>query len=99
MFLPIFFIVAMVSWSLHLMWKAIEEKEFSLMFAGCLVAASAVATVAVCFLMGSYIDYMHRLDGSAYTAPTYADSQLWTWQVDEESDLASRPMMGNFLDY
>ena len=88
MFLPIFFIVAMVAWSLHLMRKAIEEREFSLMFAGCLVAASAAATIGVCFLMGSYIDYMHHFNHDVYTSQVYADSQLWAWPSEEVSSLA-----------
>lgn len=51
-------VVAMVAWSLHLMQQAIEVQEFSLMLAGCLVAAAAAGMMLVYVLMGDYMVYM-----------------------------------------
>ncbi|MGV2827284.1 hypothetical protein [Myxosarcina sp. GI1(2024)] len=54
MLIPILiFDVALVAWSLHLMQEAFDRKEFSLMLAGTLVAASAAAMLVVYFIMGS----------------------------------------------
>ena len=62
MLIPILvFDVALVAWSLHLMEKAYENKEFSLMLAGTLVALAAVAMLVVYFLMGNCISYLLRV--------------------------------------
>ncbi len=50
--------VALVAWSLHLMQEAFEQKEFSLMLAGTLVALSAAAMLVVYFLMGNCLTYL-----------------------------------------
>ncbi|PSB00431.1 hypothetical protein [Merismopedia glauca] len=52
------FDVALVAWSLHLMEAAIEQREFSLMLAGTLVALSAAAMIVVYFLMGNCMSYL-----------------------------------------
>ncbi len=62
MLIPILlFDVALVAWSLHLMEKAYEHKEFSLMLAGTLVATSAVAMLVVYFLMGHCMSYLLKV--------------------------------------
>lgn len=76
-------IIALVSWSLHLMTQAVERQEFSLMLAGCLVAASAAATVGVCFLMGNYFDYVSHLPQISPMVDDTANSSLWLVQVDD----------------
>ena len=54
MLIPILiFDVALVAWSLHLMQSALDLKEFSLMLAGTLVAASAAAMLVVYFIIGN----------------------------------------------
>ncbi|MBD2627237.1 MULTISPECIES: hypothetical protein [Nostocaceae] len=59
MLIPILiFDVALVAWSLHLMEKAVEHKEFSLMLAGTLVAVAAAAMLVVYFLMGHCMSYL-----------------------------------------
>ncbi len=59
MLIPILiFDIALVAWSLHLMQQAFEEKEFSLMLAGILVAMSAAAMLVVYFLMGNCLSYL-----------------------------------------
>ncbi len=59
MLIPILiFDVALVAWSLHLMERAYESKEFSLMLAGTLVAVAAAAMLVVYFLMGHCISYL-----------------------------------------
>ncbi|MGQ4648392.1 hypothetical protein [Lyngbya aestuarii] len=55
------FDVALVAWSLHLMQEAFDNKEFSLMLAGTLVAMSAAAMLVVYFLMGSYVGYLTQM--------------------------------------
>ena len=52
------FDVALVAWSLHLMERAFEDKEFSLMLAGMLVALAAAAMMVVYFLMGHCMGYL-----------------------------------------
>ena len=54
----LFFVISLVGWSLYLMQKAAEYREFSLMLAGTLVASSAAAMLLVYFLMGDYMHYM-----------------------------------------
>lgn len=54
-------VIALVAWALHLMQKAIEQREFSLMLAGTLVATAAAALVGVYFLMGNYMGYVTQL--------------------------------------
>ncbi|CCH65322.1 hypothetical protein RINTHM_8590 [Richelia intracellularis HM01] len=62
MLVPLLFIdVALVAWSLHLMEKAYEHKEFSFMLAGILVAIAAVAMMVVYFLMGHCMKYLMRV--------------------------------------
>jgi hypothetical protein len=62
MLIPILlFDVALVAWSLHLMEKAYEHKEFSLMLAGTLVALAAAAMLVVYFLMGNCLSYLLRM--------------------------------------
>ena len=56
--LILIFDVALVAWSLHLMQEAMNHKEFSFMFAGTLVAASAAAMLVVYFLMGNCLNYL-----------------------------------------
>ncbi len=76
-------VVALVSWSLHLMQEAVEQREFSLMLAGTLVAFSAAALMGVYFLMGNYVGYMARVshDTSAYYSQPY---ELVTGYLDQE---------------
>jgi len=83
MALALVFVIILVIWSLYLMGKAVEHQEFSLMLAGCLVAASAAATVGVCFLMSNYIDYIGQLTNTPYQAEDFADVSIWTTQTED----------------
>ena len=57
MLIPILiFDIALVAWSLHLIQSALDKREFSLIFAGTLVAASAAALLVVYFIVGNFID-------------------------------------------
>jgi hypothetical protein len=89
MILALVFVIALVSWSLYLMSQAIERQEFSLMLAGCLVAASAAATVGVCFLMNNYIDYMAQLSRTPYLVEDSVGSSLWAGQVNDAPSFTS----------
>lgn len=65
-------VIALVAWSLHLMQEAVEQREFSLMLAGTLVAASAAALVGVYFLMGNYMGYVTRIShDTAFSQEAY----------------------------
>ena len=50
----VFLVVALVAWALRLMQAAMDQGEFSLMLAGCMVCSAAVglATVMVMTLSG-----------------------------------------------
>jgi len=50
----VFVVVALVAWALRLMQAAMDQGEFSLMLAGCMVCSAAVglATVMVMTLSG-----------------------------------------------
>jgi hypothetical protein len=54
-------VMGLVGWSLHLMQEAIDQREFSLMLAGTLVAFSAAAMLSVYFLMGNYVGYVAQI--------------------------------------
>jgi hypothetical protein len=51
----------LVSWALHLMQRAVEDSEFSLMLAGLLVACAAAALLGVYVLMESYWSFMEQV--------------------------------------
>lgn len=66
LFFILIFHVALVGWSLHLMQSALEQKEFSLMLAGTLVALSAAAMLVVYFLMDHCLAYLSDNGYSSY---------------------------------
>lgn len=62
MLIPILiFNVALVAWSLHLMQRAFDSREFSLMLAGTLVALAAAAMMVVYFLIHNCMAYFSHL--------------------------------------
>lgn len=88
MLLILVIVIGLVAWALRLMERAIDGQEFSLMLAGFLVASSAVAMLAVYFLMGHYMVFMteaahsQQLSDSAWLDQT---SQIPTWLVQADS--------------
>lgn len=86
MFVILFIVIALVAWSLHLMQEAFQQKEFSLMLAGTLVAAAAAAMMLVYFLMGTCVGYMSEIDEQSYVVDRYSDLQLFV-----PDDVALRP--------
>jgi len=67
MLIPILiFDVALVAWSLHLMEKAFEHQEFSLMLAGTLVALAAAATLIGLLPNGQFMSYLMNVSGHSY---------------------------------
>lgn len=60
------FVICLVGWSLHLMQQAVNQREFSLMLAGTLVAFSAAGIMVVYFLMQSYMGYI--ISAARYSA-------------------------------
>ena len=63
LFFILIFDVALVAWSLHLMQRALKQREFSLMLAGTLVALAAAAMLVVYSIVSHCLVY---LSGSAY---------------------------------
>ena len=62
MLIPILILnVALVAWSLHLMQRAFDNREFSLMLAGTLVALAAAAMMVVYFLVHNYMMYFSHI--------------------------------------
>ena len=76
-------VIALVAWSLQLMQEAVEQREFSLMLAGTLVASSAAALMTVYFLMGDCVGHMAQMsyNTSAYYSQPYESA---TWSLDQE---------------
>jgi hypothetical protein len=63
MLIPILILnVALVAWSLHLMQKAFDHREFSLMLAGTLVALAAAAMMVVYFLIHNCMMYFSQIN-------------------------------------
>lgn len=90
LFLILAIVIALVAWSLRLMEQAVKGQEFSLMLAGFLVASSAAAMMAVYFLMGNYMVYIHqesalgsRLD-YVTTAMADIDGGAPTWLLESD---------------
>jgi hypothetical protein len=81
---------ALTYWSLRLMHKAVEQREFSFMLAGTLVALAAGGIIAVYTLMIGCIGYLSNPYGAiAPTATTaYMDS---TW-VSIDEDMSEFPL-------
>jgi Ca2+/Na+ antiporter len=67
-------VIGLVAWALRLMERAITNQEFSLMLAGFLVASSAAAMMAVYFLMGNYLLFMHQAASYAANYSNAAES-------------------------
>ncbi|OLP16174.1 hypothetical protein BST81_22490 [Leptolyngbya sp. 'hensonii'] len=87
MFLIIVFVIALVTWALHLMQQAVDRKEFSLMLAGFLVASSAAAMMAVYFLMGDYMGYVSHLSQDASYYLEQSGSLTWVVQSSDINPL------------
>ncbi len=67
MLIPILiFDIILVSWSLHLMQRAVQQKEFSLVLAGTLVASAAAAMMVVYFLMNDCLTYLRLAQANLY---------------------------------
>ncbi len=64
-------VIGLLVWALRLMQAAVRLREFSLMFAGTLVAMSAVGVVAVYLLMEGCMGYLtHSTNsGSVFFTP------------------------------
>ena len=62
MLIPILILdIALVAWSLHLMQQAFDNREFSLMLAGTLVALAAAAMMVVYFLVHNCLVYFAHI--------------------------------------
>lgn len=62
MLIPILILdIALVAWSLHLMQQAFDNREFSLMLAGTLVALAAAAMMVVYFLVHHCLIYFSQI--------------------------------------
>ncbi len=86
MILILILVISLVAWALHLMQRAIESHEFSLMLAGFLVSTTAAAMMAVYFLMGHYVGYMTEMSQRAHLAQ---DRSGMEWSVVTETPSAT----------
>ena len=88
------FIVVMIlaGWALRLMQRALSCQEFSLMLAGFLVASSAVALVAVYYLMSDYMGYMASLPPSSVVAANYQSANDQDRQTEALISMGDRPL-------
>ncbi len=85
-------VIALVSWSLHLMQQAADRREFSLMLAGTLVAFSAAAMMAVYFLMGSYIGYVTSSPRYSLSNVTTMEGAGWDLPIEAGEDFEALPL-------
>ncbi len=79
-------VISLVAWSLHLMQQAIEQREFSLMLAGTLVAFSAAAMMAVYFLTSSCLAYFSD-PTHTFTSPSSSETVIWVFPSEVGTDL------------
>lgn len=79
MFIILFVVIALVAWSLHLMQQAVENREFSLMLAGTLVASAAAAMMTVYFLMNNYMGYVTQATSFSNEFSRSARSEQLHW--------------------
>jgi hypothetical protein len=81
-------VIGLVAWALRLMERAITNQEFSLMLAGFLVASSAAAMMAVYFLMGNYLLFMHQTASYAALYSDYAQDSYLSYAAASPSTQA-----------
>lgn len=84
MILILIIVISLVAWALHLMQRAIEDHEFSLMLAGFLVSSAAAAMMAVYFLMGHYVGYMTEMSQRVNLIENSPEAE-WLMPLDAQS--------------
>jgi hypothetical protein len=84
MILILVIVIGLVAWALHLMQRAIEDHEFSLMLAGFLVSSAAAAMMAVYFLMGHYVGYMTEMSQRVHLMQDSPELE-WMMPLDAQS--------------
>ncbi len=94
MIILILTISALTFWSLRLMQRAVRQREFSLMFAGALVAVAGAGIITAYSLMVGCVGYLGH--ASSATLPpslttAYAE-ETWIPFTDSKEDA------GNFVD-
>ena len=84
-FILLIFVVILTLLALYFMREAIEQQEFSLMWAGVLMAAAAAGTVGVYLVAGNYTGYMMRSHDQVAIEQAY-DSIRWYVEAEEASE-------------
>lgn len=74
-------VVGLVAWALHLMQKAMQHREFSLMLAGFLVSAAAAGMMTVYFLTSHCVTYLSQTSHPGLWSAD-ADAIEWTQAPD-----------------
>jgi hypothetical protein len=82
-------VVGLVAWALHLMQRAIEHREFSLMLAGFLVSVAAAAMMAVYFLTNNCVGYLTQTAQHTYSSQPVHNSTEWVLPIEGEEDWMS----------
>ena len=83
-FFFLIFVVVLTLLALYFMREAIEQQEFSLMWAGVLMAAAAAGTVGVYLVVVNYTGYMMRSHDQVAIEQAY-DSIRWYVETEEAS--------------
>ncbi len=78
-------VISLAAWSLHLMQQAIEQREFSLMLAGTLVAFSAAAMMGVYFLTSSCLAYFSDATHTSIS-PLSSETAIWFFPSEIGTD-------------
>lgn len=97
MILILIIVVGLVAWALHLMQRAVESHEFSLMLAGFLVSTTAAAMMAVYFLMGHYVGYMTEMSQRVHLAQDRSEME-WSVFSDAASSIPTWAEFSSILD-
>ena len=84
-FIFLIFVVILTLLALYFMREAVEQQEFSLMWAGMLMAAAAAGTVGVYLVAGNYTGYMMRSHDQVAIEQAY-DSIRWYVEAEEASE-------------
>lgn len=95
MIILILTISALTFWSLRLMQRAVHQREFSLMFAGALVAVAGAGIITAYSLMVGCVGYLGHASSATTLPPSlttaYAE-ETWIPFTDSKEDA------GNFVD-
>jgi hypothetical protein len=103
MIILILTISILTCWSLRLMQKSVEQREFSLMFAGALVAVAGAGIIAAYTLMVGCVGYLGHVSSTTLPSSltTAYSEEIWipfTETQEEGRNLARLQSLGTRRD-